>query len=82
MKEAIAMEFEKVRDIIAEQMNVPKGEITVETTFKDDLNADSLDIFQIISELEEVFGMQFSTEDAEKIKTVGDAADYIKKALA
>jgi len=76
------MEFEKIRDIIAEQMSVPKEKISPETTFKDDLNADSLDIFQIITELEEIFGMQFSTEDAEKIKTVGDAAEYVKKAVS
>ena len=76
------MEFEKIRDIIAEQMSVPKEKITEATTFKDDLNADSLDIFQIITELEEIFGMQFSTDDAEKIKTVGDAADYVKKAVS
>ncbi|MCL2577625.1 MAG: acyl carrier protein [Defluviitaleaceae bacterium] len=75
------MEFEKIRDVIAEQMNKPKKLITEETRFTEDLNADSLDIFQIISELEEVFGMEFSNEDAEKIKTVGDAAEYVKKAL-
>jgi acyl carrier protein len=62
-------------------MNKPKNTITPETRFAEDLNADSLDIFQIISELEEVFGMEFSNEDAEKIKTVGDAAEYMKKAL-
>jgi acyl carrier protein len=76
------MEFEKIRDVIAEQMNKPKTEIKAETRFTEDLNADSLDIFQIISELEEVFGMEFSNEDAEKIKTVGDATEYVKKALS
>jgi acyl carrier protein len=75
------MEFEKIRDVIAEQMNKPKNSITAETRFKEDLDADSLDIFQIISELEEVFGMEFSNEDAESIKTVGDAAKALKKAL-
>ena len=75
------MEFEKIRDIITEQMGIAKEKITPETTFADDLGADSLDIFQIISELEEVFDMEFSNEDAEKIRTVGDAAEYIKKAL-
>jgi acyl carrier protein len=75
------MEFEKIRDVIAEQMNKPKTAITLETRFTEDLNADSLDIFQIVSELEEVFGMEFSNEDAENIKTVGDAVDYMKKAL-
>ncbi|MCL2204661.1 MAG: acyl carrier protein [Defluviitaleaceae bacterium] len=76
------MEFEKIREVIAEQMNVPKEKITPETSFKDDLNADSLDLFQVITELEDIFGMQFSTEDAEKIKTVGDAAEYVKKAVS
>jgi acyl carrier protein len=76
------MEFEKIRDVISEQMNISKEKITPESTFQGDLNADSLDIFQIISELEEIFGMEFSNEAAETIKTVGDAADYVKKALA
>ena len=76
------MEFEKIRDVIAEQMGVDKESITPETTFQDDLNADSLDIFQIISELEDVFGMEFANEDADKIRTVGDAARYVKKALS
>jgi len=75
------MEFEKICEIISEQMNMPKEKITRETTFKEGLGADSLDIFQIISELEEVFDLEFSNEDAEKIRTVGDAADYVKKAL-
>jgi len=75
------MEFEKIRDIISEQMDISKDSITPETTFKEDLNADSLDIFQIISDLEEVFGMEFANEDAESIKTVGDAAEYVRKAL-
>ena len=75
------MEFDKIRDVIAEQMGVEQDSITAETTFADDLNADSLDVFQIISELEDVFGMEFSNEDADKIRTVGDAAEYVKKAL-
>jgi acyl carrier protein len=76
------MEFDKIRDVIAEQMSIDKDKITPESTFQGDLNADSLDIFQIISELEEIFGMEFSNEAAESIKTVGDAAEYVKKALA
>ena len=76
------MEFEKIRDVIAEQMGVDKDSITPETAFKDDLNADSLDIFQIISELEDIFGMEFDNDDADSIRTVGDAAQHIKKALS
>ena len=76
------MEFEKIRDVIAEQMSVDKDSITPDTLFQDDLNADSLDIFQIISELEDVFGMEFANEDADQIRTVGDAARYVKKALS
>jgi len=76
------MEFEKIRDIIAEQMGVDKDSITPETSFQNDLNADSLDIFQIVSELEDVFGMEFANEDADSIRTVGDAVRHIKKAVS
>lgn len=79
------MEIEKIREkvieIIAEQMSVSEEEITMETSFVDDLGADSLDIFQIISELEESFEVEFANEDAENIKTVGDAVEYIKAAV-
>ena len=75
------MEFDKIVEVIAEQLGIPKEKITAETSFTEDLNADSLDVFQIISELEEVFGMEFSNEDAEGIKTVGDAAEYVRKAV-
>ena len=75
------MEFDKVREIISEQMGIAKDKIKPESSFKDDLSADSLDIFQIIMELEEIYGMEFSNEDAEKIRTVGDAASYIKEAI-
>ena len=71
------MVFEKVKEIIAEQMSISEDEITLETTFADDLGADSLDLFQIISDLEDSFGIEFQNEDAEKIKTVGDAVNYI-----
>jgi len=75
------MEFEKIRDVIAEQMGIEKETITLGTKFQQDLNADSLDVFQIISELEDIFGMEFDNDDAANIATVGDAAEYIKKAL-
>ena len=75
------MEFEKMQDIIAEVMNVPKEDITPETTFVDDLGADSLDIFQIIMGIEEEFDIEIDNEEAEKITTVQDAVEQIKKAV-
>ena len=76
------MEFEKIKAIIAEVLNVDETEITMETTFTDDLGADSLDVFQIIMGLEEEFDIEIANEDAEKIVTVGDAVEQIKNALA
>ncbi len=75
------MEFEKLQEIIAGVLNVDVKEITPETTFKEDLGADSLDIFQIIMELEDTFGISIENEEAEKIVTVGDAAEQIKLAV-
>lgn len=75
------MEFEKLQEIIADVLNVPKEEITMETTFVDDLGADSLDIFQIIMGIEEEFDIEIDNDDAEKIVTVGDAIEQIKKAV-
>lgn len=76
------MEFEKIKAIIAEVLNVDENEITMETTFTDDLGADSLDVFQIIMGLEEEFDIEIANEDAEIIVTVGDAVEQIKNALA
>lgn len=76
------MEFDKLKKIIAEVLNVDEEEITMETTFVDDLGADSLDIFQIIMGLEEEFDIEIANEDAEKIVTVGDAVEQIKKAVS
>ena len=75
------MEFEKLQEIIADVLNVPKADITPETTFVDDLGADSLVIFQIIMGIEEEFDIEIDNEDAEKISTVQDAVDQIKKAV-
>ena len=75
------MEFEKLKKIIAEVLNVDEEEITMETTFVDDLGADSLDAFQIIMGLEEEFDIEIPNEEAEKIVTVGDAVEQIKNAL-
>ncbi len=75
------MEFEKLKKIIAEVLNVDQEELTMETTFVDDLGADSLDVFQIIMGIEEEFNIEIANEDAEKIVTVGDAVEQIKDAL-
>jgi acyl carrier protein len=75
------MELEKIISVIAEQTGVDRERIKPESTFKD-IGADSLDIFEIISTLEEEFGLEFSNEDAEGITTVGGAAEFVKKALA
>ncbi len=74
------MEFEKLKDIIAEVLNVDKDEITMETTFTDDLGADSLDVFQIIMGIEQEFDINIETDAAEKIVTVADAVAQIKAA--
>ena len=74
------MEFEKLKEIIADVLNVNADEITMETTFVDDLGADSLDIFQIIMGIEETYDIEIDNEEAEKIVTVGDAVEQIKNA--
>lgn len=74
------MEFEKLKNIIAEIMNVDPDEITMETTFQDDLGADSLDVFQIIMGIEEEFDIEIPAEKAEKIVTVEEAVELIKNA--
>ncbi len=76
------MEFEKLRDIIVEVLNVDENEVTMESTFIDDLGADSLDVFQIIMGIEEEFDIEIPNEEAEKIVTVGDAVEQIKKAVS
>lgn len=75
------MEFEKLQKIISEVLNVDTDDITMDTTFVDDLGADSLDLFQIIMGIEEEFDIEVSNEDAENIVTVGDAVEYIKNAI-
>lgn len=75
------MEFEKLQEIIADVLNVSKEEIRPETTFVDDLGADSLDIFQIIMGIEEEFDIEIDNDEAEKILTVQDAVNQIKKAV-
>ncbi len=75
------MEFETLKRIIAEVLNVDEAEITKDTTFIDDLGADSLDVFQIIMGVEEELDIEVNSDDAEKIVTVGDAVDLIKKTV-
>ncbi len=75
------MEFQKLQEIIADVLNVNAEDVTMETTFVDDLGADSLDIFQIIMGIEETFDIEIENEAAEKIVTVGDAVEQIKNAI-
>ena len=75
------MEFEKLQKIIAEVLNLSEEEIRPDITFVDDLGADSLDVFQIIMGIEEEFDIEIDNEEAEKITTVQDAVDQIKKAV-
>ena len=74
------MEFEKLKKVIAEVLNVDPDEITMETTFMDDLGADSLDVFQIIMGIEEEFDIEITAETAEQITTVEQAVEMIKNA--
>ncbi len=73
--------FERVSKIIVDRLGVEESKVTLDATFKDDLGADSLDVVELVMELEDEFGMQFSDEDSEKIVTVGDAVDYIKSKM-
>lgn len=75
------MEFEKLREIIVDVLNVGEDDVKMDTTFVDDLGADSLDIFQIIMGIEEAFDIEIENEEAEKIVTVGDAVEQIKNAI-
>ncbi|MGI6606379.1 MAG: acyl carrier protein [Peptococcia bacterium] len=69
--------FERIKTLVADQLRVEEGKITLETTF-DELDADSLDVVELIMALEDEFDIEIPDEDAEKIKTVGDAVEYIK----
>ena len=75
------MEFEKLKKIIAEVLNVDPDEITMETTFQDDLGADSLDVYHIIMGIEEEFDIEIPAETAEQVTTVEDAVEMIKNAV-
>jgi acyl carrier protein len=73
----VALE-DKVKEIIVDQLGVDADEVTTEASFIDDLGADSLDTVELVMALEEEFSMEIPDEEAEKIKTVGDAVEYIK----
>ena len=73
---------DRVTNIISNQLDVEKDKVKLETNFINDLGADSLDIVELVMELEEEFDMSIPDEDAEKIRTVGDAVDYIKQQQA
>lgn len=75
------MEFEKLKEIIVDVLGCNEEDITADTTFVDDLGADSLDLFQIIMGIEDAFDIEIENEDAEKITTVGDAVEQIKNAV-
>ncbi len=72
---------QKVFDIVSEQMNVEKSEIRLETSFVNDLNADSLDTVELVMELEDEFSMNIPDDEAEKLQTVGQAIEYIQSQL-
>jgi acyl carrier protein len=70
--------FDKIKKIIVEQLGVEEDDVTMESSFIDDLGADSLDIVELIMALEEEFDLEIPDSEAEKISTVGDVVDYIK----
>jgi acyl carrier protein len=71
--------YERLKKIIVEQLGVDEEEVNPDASFVEDLNADSLDLVELIMSLEEEFGMEISDEDAEKIQKVSDAVDYIEE---
>jgi len=74
--------LERVTKVIVDRLNVDEDKVTLEASFRDDLNADSLDVVELVMELEDEFDMEISDEDAEKIATVGDAIKYIESKIS
>jgi len=70
--------LEKMREIIADQLNCEADSITADTSFKDDLGADSLDLFELVMALEDEYSVEIPSEDLEKLATVGDVVEYLK----
>lgn len=73
--------FDRVKEIIVEQLDVEESQVTQEASFSDDLDADSLDVVELVMEFEDEFDLEIEDEDAEKIATVGDAVDYINRQI-
>lgn len=70
--------LEKVKAMVAEQLNVEAADLTAETSFKDDLGADSLDLFELVTNLEDEYEIEIPSEELENLTTVGAVADYLK----
>jgi len=70
--------FDRVKEIIVEQLDVEESQVTMEASFRDDLEADSLDVVELVMELEDEFDLEIADEEAESINTVGDAVNYIE----
>ncbi|WP_047981302.1 acyl carrier protein [Ornithinibacillus contaminans] len=70
--------FDRVKEIIVDKLDVEESKVTMEASFKEDLEADSLDVVELVMELEDEFDMEIADEEAEKINTVGDAVNYIQ----